>query len=402
MFTSVYRTIILTLGLVVISCQPDNPKIDLPGEQFSVKGSPIWLDENTLSENKATHLKNIETGQLLPLQKDGEKRVFLNDQSMKSEGVKSYELIVSDELSDNQVIVKEENEELSVHVAGKPVLVYHTGIVEPQEGLPAYYRRSGFIHPLYSPSGEAITDGMPKGHTHQHGIFFAWTQTAFQDQNPEFWNQHKEAGTVSHVEVLDKSSGPVYGEFRVKHHFLAIQEKDTTTVLEEIWTVRVYANPSPYIIDLISEQTTVTDSPLHILKYHYGGMAFRGSGEWNDLEFKQPKDNPQNAIGPGQGGFLTAEGKTRIDGNHTRPEWVAMYGKVNSKPVGLAALDHPDNFRYPQYVRLHPSMPYFCFSPMVDEPFDIKPGETYRSQYRIISFDGSPDANTIGQYGTFH
>ena len=168
--------------------------------------------------------------------------------------------------------------------------------------------------------------------------------------------------------------------------------------MEEIWTVQIYANSSPYVVDVVSEQTTLTDSPLHILKYHYGGMAFRGSGEWNDLDFKQPEDAPVNFIGPGEGGFLTSEGKTRIEGNHTRPDWVAMHGNVNGNPVGLAAMGHPSNFRHPQFVRLHPTMPYFCFAPMVDEPFDIVPGEVYTSSYRIISYDGVPDAAALNSY----
>jgi len=43
-------------------------------------------------------------------------------------------------------------------------------------------------------------------------------------------------------------------------------------------------------------------------------------------------------------------------------------------------------------VRLHPSMPYFCFSPAVLGAFSIEPGQApYVSRYRFYVHDGRPD-----------
>ena len=47
--------------------------------------------------------------------------------------------------------------------------------------------------------------------------------------------------------------------------------------------------------------------------------------------------------------------------------------------------------RHPAPVRLHPSKPYFSFSPMVLGDFTIAPGETYRARYRYLPHDGPPD-----------
>mgnify|MGYP002879245777 FL=1 len=58
-------------------------------------------------------------------------------------------------------------------------------------------------------------------------------------------------------------------------------------------------------------------------------------------------------------------------------------------------MNHPDNFRYPQWVRLHPSMPYFVYAPMVKEPFSIEPGKPYVSKFRYLTFDGKPDLKMI-------
>ena len=63
--------------------------------------------------------------------------------------------------------------------------------------------------------------------------------------------------------------------------------------------------------------------------------------------------------------------------------------------TGVTIFCHPENFRAPQPVRLHPSMPYFCFAPMVLGDFTIEKSEPYVSRYRFLIHDGPvvPDAS---------
>src|SRR5262249_33736055 len=129
-------------------------------------------------------------------------------------------------------------------------------------------------------------------------------------------------------------------------------------VLNERWHVTAYGYIDSFLIDLVSAQTCTADSPLTVGPYHYGGLAVRGHRGWLD---------------PGESNFLTSDGKTRQDGNHTRPNWVELHGKIADKVAGVAILCHPDNFRAPQPVRLHPEKPYFCFAPMVLGEFQIEP-----------------------------
>jgi hypothetical protein len=124
-------------------------------------------------------------------------------------------------------------------------------------------------------------------------------------------------------------------------------------------------------------------------QYHYGGFGLRGSREWFDPQVRGT--NPPEPSRGGRSDFLTSEGKTRRNGNHTRPRWVDLSGEVDGSLAGVAVLDHPGNFRFPQPVRLHPNKPYFCFAPMVEGAFAIAPGQPYRSRYRLITHDGSPD-----------
>tara|TARA_B100001115_G_C15544321_1_gene258917 strand:+ start:248 stop:559 length:312 start_codon:yes stop_codon:yes gene_type:complete len=93
--------------------------------------------------------------------------------------------------------------------------------------------------------------------------------------------------------------------------------------------------------------------------------------------------------------MITSEGNNRENGNHSRPRWVSMHGPVDGRQCGVVVMNHPDNFRFPQWVRLHPKMPYFVFAPMVEEPFMIEPGKPYVSKFRYLTYDGTPDHEVI-------
>ena len=151
-----------------------------------------------------------------------------------------------------------------------------------------------------------------------------------------------------------------------------------TDVLYETWTVTVHKTPTAYFLfDIESVQECASDRPLTLNKYHYGGMALRGNSQW--LKAKGDK-----TINAGDLQFVTSEGKHRANGNHTRPNWVALSGELDGQATSLAVMGSPDNFRAPQHVRIHPIKPYFCFAPMVAGDFSIAPGQKYVSRYRYL------------------
>ena len=162
--------------------------------------------------------------------------------------------------------------------------------------------------------------------------------------------------------------------------------------LHETWTVSIYRTPADhFLFDITSEQQCATDEPVVLAKYHYGGMAFRGNYTWL-------KDKKDDSINPGDLQFLTSEGKNRWEGNHTRPDWVAFSGQIDGQNASAAIFGSPKNFRAPQHVRIHPNKPYFCFAPMVDEEFEIKPGDKYVSHYRYLITSKPLDLDMIRQH----
>jgi hypothetical protein len=65
-------------------------------------------------------------------------------------------------------------------------------------------------------------------------------------------------------------------------------------------------------------------------------------------------------------------------------------------------MDHPENFRSPQPVRVAEAEPFFCFSPSQGGDWSIEPGKPYVARYRFVVMDGEPDAKTLDAYWAGH
>jgi hypothetical protein len=64
------------------------------------------------------------------------------------------------------------DEGILVSEAGQKVLFYQMA----HKSLNGEYSRTNYIHPLYGPGGEILTEDFPEDHYHQRGIFWAWHQ----------------------------------------------------------------------------------------------------------------------------------------------------------------------------------------------------------------------------------
>lgn len=342
---------------------------------------PRPLPVNTLYSIRNTKTDKTAVAQLL----DSVTLVFILPDSIEPGGWQTYTVskIANNKAPRAAVTVAKKKGGLQVSIKNKPIFFYHTQEAVPPADSPAYYRRSGFIHPLYSPGGQVLTDDFPAGHTHQHAIFNAWTNTTFRKEFIDFWNQQHKRGTVEHIEVSKIKEGPVVTELRVKLRHKSLLHGE---VLREMWVIRVYPFSDYYLFDLISEERNVTTDTLFLNKYHYGGLGFRGSSHWNDHDKKNFQNRWQ---------VLTSEGIRDSAANHTHARWVDASGLINGQAAGATVFDHPINFRYPQPIRVHPTMPYWVYSPVVDGAFTINPGTWYRSQYRYYVHQQIADVPTL-------
>jgi hypothetical protein len=290
---------------------------------------------------------------------------------------------------DAKVTCVDDGKGLTFLVGGHVALTYNYATIDPPAGLDPVYRRSGFVHPLSTPSGRVVTADFPPDHAHQHGLFFAWVNTVFNGHKVDFWNQASRTGRVRGLAVLGTESGPLLGQVKARLWHEDITGAVPMPVLGETWTLRVYSVTGTYLVDFESVQTCAGARPLEINKYLYGGLGLRGTSAWFDP--KAEGENPPDPSRNGQSDFLTSEGKTRANGNHSRPRWVDLSGRLDGQFAGVTVLDHPGNFRFPQPVRLHPNKPYLSLAPEVEGSFRIEPGHPYVSRYRLVLHDGPTD-----------
>ena len=271
-----------------------------------------------------------------------------------------------------------DGQHLLFSLGSKKVIRYNYGVMQPPAGFGPEYARSGYIHPLWSPTGRVISDDFPYNHKHHHGVWMPWTNSYFEGRKVDFWNSGKDEGVVEFVGFESRTTGPVYSGFRARHRFVHKTHPDgPKPVLNELWEVKVYAVNEYFLIDFTSTQECAGPSPLELKEYRYGGFGFRGALEWHGVEGVE---------------FLTSEGKTRADGHATRARWCDMYGDILGRPTGIGFLCHPKNFRAPQHMRIHPHEPFFNWAPCQGGDFQIAPGDKYVSQYRLILHDGPTDA----------
>jgi hypothetical protein len=329
---------------------------------------------------------------LVPLQVGKDRRAFFVVEDLRKGTRANYDLVATGPaaagISEGQVLSRREQSKVKfswIEPGGKvhPLLDYQAEPgAFPRDDIKAAFRRGGYLHSVHTPSGKVVTDDFPPNHIHHYGVWWAWTKTVFDGREPDFWNMGDNKGRVEFEALEETWSGAVHGGFRSKHRFVDLTAPKPITALNEIWEVTVYAvglgSAAKYsVFDLVSEQQCATSHPLKLPEYRYGGVGVRGNWAWNGKE---------------KASFLTSEGETDRDkGNTTQGRWCDMGGQLEGGPAGIAILCHPQNYRAPQPMRLHPTEPFFNFAPQQAGDMEIKPGEKYVARYRFVVHDGPPD-----------
>jgi Methane oxygenase PmoA len=360
--------------------------INFNAGKYQRDSTPVWVHlPSPAPAAKSWILIDQKTKRKIPAQLiDSITLVFIPKEKIPAGTKRTWLLTTVSSLQlKKPVKIQVQKDGLLVKVNNKPLLLYHTKEAMPPPDSPLYFRRSGFIHPLYSPSGKILTDDFPVAHIHQHGIFMTWPNTLFRKELLDFWNQQLQTGTVEHVEILKITQGSVVSQLRLKLRHKSLKYGE---VISEIWTLTIYPFTEHFLFDLESEQVNTTTDTLFVNTNHYGGLAFRGSKQWNP-------DDTVNFKKPWQ--ILTSEGIKDTLANATHARWVDASGEVDGEMNGVTIFNHSSNFRYPQGLRVHPSMPYWAYAPAVDGTFTLNPGVAYHSRFRYLVHRGKPDTNLI-------
>ncbi len=305
---------------------------------------------------------------------------------------RTYELVKGSKTAGSSVSANQNNKVLWIEKDGTKVLSYNHALVPPppievmgekyKQTRDLYYR-SGFIHPLWSPTGSVLTNIHPQDHYHHVGIWMPWTKTKFEGKDVDFWNLGSGQGTVRFKRFLTTTNGPVYGGFQAEHDHVALQtDEGEKIVLKEVWDVRVYNVGGPdkgyWLWDFVSAQRCVADSSLLLEKYRYGGFGYRAAAEWKGEK----------------AAYLTSQGRGRKDGHATRARWCDTAGVSDGQWKGVTHFSHPDNFRHPEPMRIWPEFEqevFFNWAPVQLDDFELKPGKDHIYRYRLYVHEGKVD-----------
>ncbi len=286
---------------------------------------PVSANLDKITNLPGTKLSLIETtnGKAIPIpfQVDIKNERILNwiiktyDSKQKNF---TYELEERTPEKAEQIIADKKEGDLIIHTKDKNLLSYFYKTVYPPKGIDTAFKRSGFIHPLWSPHGQVLTRIQPPDHYHHYGIWNPWTHVLFEGDTVDFWNIGDKKGTVRFGDFVSIENGPVFSEYEALHKHIVFEKNGgEKTAIDELQSVKVYL-PSDkqdyYIMDIDIELNCATKSPVLLLKYRYGGLGWRATEEWN-------KDNSE---------VLTSEGKTRKDADGSRARWCIVQGTVDN------------------------------------------------------------------------
>jgi hypothetical protein len=302
-----------------------------------------------------------------------------------SRGTAVYELSKADHPATklHPIKVTDQNGSLLVTEDGKKILNYHYQTVYPPKGVDTVFKRSGFIHPLWSPAGHVLTRINPPDHYHHVGIWNPWTKVLFQGKEVDFWNLSKKQGTVRFADFISKTEGPVFGGFKVLQQHVVLDDppiKKGQVALDEVWDIRVYnLGPKIWLWDFTSTLNCATPDPVILQKYRYGGFGFRAAKDWNNQNSK----------------VLTSAGKTRIDADATRARWCMIDGAIAGGHSGILFMDYPANYNFPEPMRVWPVNAnkrgdvFFSFSPTRNMDWPLMPDKRYVLKYRMLVYEGT-------------
>lgn len=275
---------------------------------------------------------------------------------------------------------------IEIRDGNQTMLVYNKALVPPPEGKDQAYARSGFIHPLKSPSGGVVTSIHADDHIHHVGLWHAWVKTDHKGRHFDFWNLGGKTGKVRFVKTLSSFSEDGSVGFSVQQEQVGMTEDGTKeeVILNETFTVKVRKTEGSYLVDYDTVQTNVTDAPLELPAYRYGGcIAYRAPYHWN-------KENSN---------YLTSEGKDRTNGHTTRGRWCAMFGPTDHGDATLAILCHPENRDAPQRMRVWPDgKVFFNYVPIQETGWGLNPNQPSTMKYRVVISDGKANADQLNTF----
>jgi hypothetical protein len=243
---------------------------------------------------------------------------------------------------------------LRVSVGGRPILYYQMDRdAVPRDDIDPKFRRAGYLHPVLTPRGVAVTEDYPPDDPTQHGIAAL---------GPD--NARLEFGGIDNT-----WAGPVHGGFTSWQRWVDHKATNPAELVNESWEFTAYAVPKSLgeinVLDLSISLTNI--SPGALIYTH--GLGLRGPTAWEEPGRRAIFRSP-----------VTPDPRLR---------WAGLSGLSMDKPAGVAVL-FPANGTFgfseaaaaPTFLAAEPSLP---------EQLNFTPGVRITLRQRLVVFDGPTD-----------
>ncbi|WP_339901427.1 PmoA family protein [uncultured Cyclobacterium sp.] len=361
-------------------------KISLDDVVPSKFAYPISIDLNSITELPDSLLTLVIIGEgqpyEIPFQLDNlngrkltwmvkpiEGRTSYTYELRKTENKRVGEQFFSLDLSEKALVIKKE---------GLDLWQYNQGLAMPPEGVAPAYARSGFVHPMRTPEGLSLTRIQPSDHYHHYGLWNPWTRVGYKNDTIDFWNLNDKQGTVRFANFVNKTSGPVYADYKVLHEHVVLKDREVPEVaFTEVQGVRIFAekeDDSYYLADISIVLNTNPEDSVVLQEYRYGSLGWRATELWNRYNSE----------------VITSEGLDRKSADGSLARWCIVQGELGEDYGAVVMMSFPANFNHPEPLRIWPEDiydrgdMYANFAPTKNKDWVLDSGKAYQLNYRFL------------------
>lgn len=262
-------------------------------------------------------------------------------------------------------------------------------------------------YPMATLSGTHVTREFPyvkkagerADHPHHVGLFFAHESVNGHD----FWNMSTAiapAKRVNYGTEIHENATVRRGAIISTALWRANDHED---LLRERTTMKFSASKNDLIIDRTTTLTALTEVTFTDRKDALMGLRVARELELpvdgkerfvlQDGSISEPMENDKSKV---TGDYKNSESIIGQEVWGKKANWVCLDGKIDSKEISIAMIDHPSNIDYPSYWHAR-GYGLFAVNPLGKEVFTegkakinltLKKGESTTFRYRIIIREG--------------
>ena len=258
----------------------------------------------------------------------------------------------------------------------KPVLVYNFNAVPVPVGVTGQYAvaRSDYVHPLYGPGGEVLTQDYSPDHPHHRGLYWAWPEVTWKGEKRDL---HALQGVFARpVRIVRRD---VTNGCAVLAAESVWKWGDAEPIVRELATVTVLQE---------KEQRRAIDFEFRFWALAEGvTLARRGQAHYGGFNIRLSARTDQQIV--------THTGEP---GSKPRQAWACLTGipPAGKQPVSLVILQDQANPGHPgdwiQYPELNWLQPTF---PATGTAYGLKTDTPLILRYRLVVFEGEADEATL-------